>query len=272
MYHFNYHRANSLDQAKSLLAANPQGKLLAGGMTLLPTMKLRLSSPLDLIDIGAMEDLRGIRREGDRIIIGAMTTHYEVANSDTVKKTIPALAGLAVRIGDPQVRNRGTIGGSVANNDPAADYPAALLALNAKVTTTHRDIPADDFFLGLFETALSEDEIITEISFPIPEKAAYMKFPNPASRYALVGVMVAQTATGVRVAVTGAGADGVFRITEIEQALSENFSPEAIAYIIVKADHLSSDIHAGPEYRAHLISVMAKRAVAAALKESGPIN
>jgi carbon-monoxide dehydrogenase medium subunit len=263
MYNFNYHRAGSLDQAKSLIAVNTEAKLLAGGMTLLPTLKLRLAQPSDLIDLNALADLKGIRRDGNNIVIGAMTTHYEVASSDVIKAAIPALAGLAAHIGDPQVRNRGTIGGSVANNDPAADYPAAVLALNATVKTSHGEHQADAFFQGLFETALNDDEIITSISFPIPENAAYMKFPNPASRYALVGVMVAKTAGGVRVAVTGAGGDGVFRSSAMEQALAANFSADALANISVDAADLSSDIHASAEYRAHLISVMAKRAVAA---------
>jgi carbon-monoxide dehydrogenase medium subunit len=192
-----------------------------------------------------------------------MTTHYEVANSDVVKTAIPALAGLAAHIGDPQVRNRGTLGGSISNNDPAADYPAALVALNATVQTSERSISADDFFVDMFETALNDNEIVTAVHFPIPQKAAYMKFPNPASRYALAGVMVAKTGDGIRVAVTGAG-PSVFRVAEMEQALAADFSADAVANITIAADGLNSDIHASAEYRAHLVSVMAKRAVAAA--------
>jgi carbon-monoxide dehydrogenase medium subunit len=208
-------------------------------------------------------DLKGIRRDGDTIIIGAMTTHYEVANSDVVKSAIPALAGLAAHIGDPQVRNRGTLGGSISNNDPAADYPAALVALNATVQTSERTLSAGDFFVDMFETALNDNEIVTAVHFPIPQKAAYMKFPNPASRYALAGVMVAKTGDGIRVAVTGAG-PSVFRVAEMEQALAADFSADAVANITIAADGLNSDIHASAEYRAHLVSVMAKRAVAAA--------
>jgi carbon-monoxide dehydrogenase medium subunit len=226
-------------------------------------MKLRLASPSDLIDLNAVADLKGIRREGDTLVIGAMTTHYEVANSDVVKTAIPALAGLAAHIGDPQVRNRGTLGGSISNNDPAADYPAALVALNATVQTSERSISADDFFVDMFETALNDNEIVTAVHFPIPQKAAYMKFPNPASRYALAGVMVAKTGDGIRVAVTGAG-PSVFRVAEMEQALAADFSADAVANITIAADGLNSDIHASAEYRAHLVSVMAKRAVAAA--------
>jgi carbon-monoxide dehydrogenase medium subunit len=263
MYEFNYHRPTSLDDVKAALADNEDAKLLAGGMTLLPTMKLRLASPSDLIDLNAVADLKGIRRDGDTIIIGAMTTHYEVANSDVVKSAIPALAGLAAHIGDPQVRNRGTLGGSISNNDPAADYPAALVALNATVQTSERTLSAGDFFVDMFETALNDNEIVTAVHFPIPQKAAYMKFPNPASRYALAGVMVAKTSAGVRVAVTGAG-PSVFRVTEMEQALTADFSPDALTSITIAADGLNSDIHASAEYRAHLVSVMAKRAVAAA--------
>jgi carbon-monoxide dehydrogenase medium subunit len=263
MYEFNYHRPTSLDDVKAALADNEDAKLLAGGMTLLPTMKLRLASPSDLIDLNAVADLKGIRRDGDTIIIGAMTTHYEVANSDVVKSAIPALAGLAAHIGDPQVRNRGTLGGSISNNDPAADYPAALVALNATVQTSERTLSAGDFFVDMFETVLNDNEIVTAVHFPIPQKAAYMKFPNPASRYALAGVMVAKTSAGVRVAVTGAG-PSVFRITEMEQALTADFSPDALTSITIAADGLNSDIHASAEYRAHLVSVMAKRAVAAA--------
>jgi len=264
MYNFSYRRVASLDDAVAALGAAEDAKLLAGGMTLLPTMKQRLAAPSDLIDLGGLADLAGIEKDGDTVVIGAMARHAAVAASDVVQGAIPALAALAAGIGDPQVRNRGTLGGSVANADPAADYPAALVALNAVVHTSTRSIAADDFFTGLFETALEEDEIITRVGFPVPEKAAYMKFRNPASRYAIVGVFVARGAGGVRVAVTGAGGS-VFRVPEMEQALAANFSPEAVADITVPADELNSDIHASAEYRAHLVTVMARRAVAKAM-------
>ena len=263
MYNFNYQRPGSADAALSALGGAEDGKLLAGGMTLLPTMKQRLAQPSDLIDLGGVSDLSGISQEGNAVVVKAMTRHVEVATSDVVRAAIPALADLVGLIGDPQVRNRGTIGGSVANADPAADYPAAVLGLGATVTTNSRTIAADDFFTGLFETALAEDEMITSVSFPVPKRAAYMKFPNPASRYAIVGVMVAETDAGVRVAVTGAGANA-FRVSEMEQALAGNFSADAVAGISVSDDGLNSDIHASAEYRAHLVTVMAKRAVAAA--------
>ncbi len=263
MYNFNYQRPASLDEAVKALTAAEDGKLVAGGQTLLPTMKQRLAQPSDLIDLGAIKELTGISKDGNNVVIGAMTRHADVVSSDVVKKAIPALADLAEHIGDPQVRNRGTIGGSVANADPAADYPAAVVGLNATVHTSKRTIAADDFFTGLFETALEEDEIITKVSFPVPEKAAYMKFPNPASRYAIVGVFVAKTKDGVRVAVTGAGGS-VFRVDEMEQALAKSFAPDAVADIKVPDDDLNSDIHASADYRAHLVTVMAKRAVAKA--------
>jgi carbon-monoxide dehydrogenase medium subunit len=263
MYEFNYQRAASLADAVKALGAAEDAKLLAGGMTLVPTMKQRLAAPSDLIDLNGIGELSGIAREGDDLVIGAMTRHADVAASDAVRSAIPALAALAEGIGDPQVRNRGTLGGSVANADPAADYPAAVVGLNATVHTDRRTIAADDFFTGLFETALEDDEIITKLSFPVPEKAAYMKFPNPASRYAIVGVFVAKGADGVRVAVTGAGGS-VYRVAEMEQALAASFSPDAVAGISVPAGELNSDIHASAEYRAHLVTVMAKRAVAQA--------
>ena len=233
-------------------------------MTLLPTMKQRLAAPANLIDLAAAKELRGIEVTADTVTIGAMTRHVEVATSAAVAKAIPALADLAGMIGDPAVRNRGTIGGSIANNDPAADYPAVALALGATIHTDKRAIPADQFFTGLFETALGEGELVTKISFPVPKKAAYEKFRNPASRYAIVGVFVADTAAGVRVAVTGSGASGVFRATEIEKALTASFTPDAAGAVKMSANGLNSDIHADAEYRAHLISVMAKRAVAKA--------
>jgi len=261
MYDFQYHRPQSVADAAKAIGAASDGKLMAGGMTLIPTLKQRLARPSDVVDLGRIAELRGIKRDGNAIVIGAMTRHDEVATSDVVKSAIPGLARLAGMIGDPQVRNRGTLGGSIANNDPAADYPAAVLALGATVITHKRKIAADDFFKGMFETALGEDEIITAVSFPIPEKAGYAKFRNPASRYAIVGVFVAKTAGGVRVAVTGAG-PVVFRQKEMEAALSKNFSADAIAGIKVKEDGLNADIHASAEYRAHLVGVMAKRAIA----------
>jgi carbon-monoxide dehydrogenase medium subunit len=263
MYAFEYHRPATVAEAVSLLQGASDGKLLAGGHTLIPTLKQRLASPSDIIDLGAIAELKGIRQEGDRLIIGALTTYSEVVESETARSMIPALAQLASHIGDSQVRNRGTIGGSIANNDPASDYPAAVVGLNATVRTNQREIAADDFFLGMFETALGDDEVITAVSFPKPAKAGYMKFPNPASRYAIVGVMVAQTGGGVRVAVTGAG-PCVFRMPEFEQALASNFSPDAIKDLGVNPNGLNSDIHASAEYRAHLVGVMARRAVAAA--------
>jgi carbon-monoxide dehydrogenase medium subunit len=262
MYAFEYHRPASLKDAAAMLGQAEDGKLMAGGMTLIPTLKQRLAQPSDIIDLGKIAELRGIRRDGSNLVIGAMTKHAEVAASNEVRGAIPALADLAEGIGDPQVRNRGTIGGSIANADPAADYPAAVLGLGATIQTDKRQIKGDDFFTGLFETALEPGEIITAVSFPIPEKAAYVKFPNPASRYAVVGVFVARTGGGVRVAVTGAG-PSVFRVTEMEQALGSNFSPDAIKGVKVPTDGLNSDIHASAEYRAHLVNVMARRAVTA---------
>ncbi len=262
MYNFNYKCAGTLEEALTDLGGATDGSLLAGGMTILPTIKQRLANPSDLIDLAKINSLRGISVEDNTIVIGAMTSHFLVANNDDVRSKIPALADLAESIGDPQVRNRGTIGGSIANNDPAADYPAACLGLGARIRTNLREILADDFFKGLFETALDEGEIITAVSFQIPEKACYIKFPNPASRYALVGAFVAKTEEGVRVAITGANQDGVIRNVEMEEALSKNFVPDAIAGINVSPDNLNSDIHASSEYRAHLVGVMVKRAVA----------
>jgi carbon-monoxide dehydrogenase medium subunit len=263
MYDFNYHRPKSLDEAAKLVAGKDEAKLVAGGMTLIPTLKQRLAQPSDLVDLGGLGDLKGIKRDGNAIVIGAMTPHADVAASAEVKKAIPALATLADGIGDPQVRNRGTIGGSIANADPAADYPAGLVGLGATVITNKRKIAADAFFKGLFETALEPGEIVTAVSFPVPEKAAYMKFPNPASRYAVVGVFVAKTGGGVRVAVTGAG-PSVFHLKDAEAALGKNFAASALDGVKVKADGLNSDIHASAEYRAHLVTVMTKRAVQAA--------
>lgn len=262
MYAFEYHRPRTLSGAVADLAKT-DAKALAGGMTLLPTMKQRLASPAALVDLKSVPELAGIAREGDNLLLGAMSRHADVARSSVVQAAIPALAKLAGGIGDPHVRNMGTIGGSLANNDPSADYPAAALALDAMIVTNKRRIPAQDFFTGLFETTLEAGELITQVSFPIPQKAAYMKFRNPASRYALVGVFVAKTAGGVRVAVTGAGANGVFRANALEAALNANFSAAALEGVSVPASGLNSDLHADADYRAHLIGVMAKRAVAA---------
>ncbi len=263
MYDFTYHRPKSLAEAARLLAGNDEAKLVAGGMTLIPTLKQRLARPTDLVDLAAIAELKGIKRDGDAVVVGAMTPHADVAASAEVKKAIPALAHLADLIGDPQVRNRGTLGGSISNADPAADYPAGVVGLGATVVTNNRKIAADEFFKGLFETALEPGEIVTSVSFPVPEKAGYAKFPNPASRYAVVGVFVARTGGGVRVAVTGAG-PSVFRAKEMEAALAKDFSPKALDGVKVAAKGLNSDIHASAEYRAHLVSVMAKRAVQAA--------
>ncbi|MGD9511284.1 MAG: xanthine dehydrogenase family protein subunit M [Geminicoccaceae bacterium] len=262
MYEFSYHRPTSVADAAALLAANEDAKLLAGGQTYLPTLKQRLAQPSDLVDLGGIAELKGIKEEAGGLTIGAMTRHGDVARSEVVKRVIPALAALAELIGDPAVRNRGTIGGSISNNDPAADYPGALLALGATVRTNRREIPADDFFTGMFETALGRDEIVTAIHFPKPEKAAYVKFPNPASRYSMVGVLVARTGGGIRVAVTGAGPTA-FRWTDAENALAGNFSPAAIDGLTADASGLNADLHASADYRAHLMKVMAKRAVAA---------
>ena len=271
MYNFTYHRASGLRQAQNLLGKLEDPKLLAGGMTLLPTMKMRLASPANLIDLDRVEGLDGIEVKGRSLVIGALARHADVANSATVGEAIPALAELAGMIGDPAVRHRGTLGGSVANNDPNADYPAACLALAATIITTKRKILADDFFKGMFETALEPDEIITKVSFPLPKKAAYQKFRNPASRYALVGVFVAKRPSEIRVAVTGAGGSGVFRVTAFEEALKKRFSPKVLEGLSVPADGMSSDIHGSAEYRAHLIGVLARRAVAAANeKPDGP--
>jgi aerobic carbon-monoxide dehydrogenase medium subunit len=261
MYEFNYHKPTSLDEVANLLSANEEAKLVAGGMTLIPTLKLRLAKPSDLVDLAAIPSLRGIIDAGDALVIGAMTRHAEVERSPVVKQAIPALAAMAGMIGDPAVRNRGTIGGSISNNDPAADYPAALVALGATVQTTKRQIGAEDFFTGIFETALEPGEIVTAVRFPKTQTACYQKFRNPASRYAIVGVFVARTPGGVRVAVTGAG-PCVFRVPAMEAALAQSFTPDAIKDITIPDDGLNSDIHASAEYRAHLVGVMARRAVA----------
>lgn len=260
MYDFAYHRPKTLAEATAALKGKPEARAMSGGMTLIPTLKQRLAKPSDVVDLNGIKDLAGIKADGSGVTIGGMTRHFDVASSADVKKAIPALAHLAGHIGDPAVRNRGTMGGSVANNDPAADYPAAVLGLNATVTTNSRTIKADDFFKGLFETALEDGELVTGITFPKADKAGYMKFPNPASRYAMVGVFVAKTGNTVRVAVTGAG-PCVFRVKAMEDALAKNFSSDAIKDIKVPADGLNSDIHGSAEYRAHLVNVMARRAV-----------
>jgi carbon-monoxide dehydrogenase medium subunit len=262
MYAFDFQRPDTLASAVHLAGAG--GRPLAGGQTLLASMKLRLANPGQLVDLGDIAELAGIRREGDALVIGAMTRHADVAGSAEVRSAIPALAELAGGIGDRQVRALGTLGGSVANNDPAACYPAAVLALGATVRTSRREIAADDFFQGLFGTALEEGELITQIAFPLPQHAAYVKFRQPASRFALVGVFVAQTGTGVRVAVTGGG-NGVFRHRGLEDALAQDFSPEAAARVKVDATDCAGDIHASAAYRAHLAGVLAQRAVAKAL-------
>ncbi len=264
MHAFSYHKPTSLADALSLAAKHGDGKILAGGQSLVQAMKLRLASPTDIVDLGGVKELTGIKVEGTSVTIGAMTRHADVEANADVKKMIPALARLAGGIGDRQVRHMGTIGGSLANSDPAACYPAAVLGLGATITTNKRKIAADDFFKGLFETALAPGELITAVTFPSAKRAGYIKFKNPASRFALVGVFVAETASGVRVAVTGA-ASCVFRVPAIEKALAANFSPDAVPADTVKASDLNADLHGSAEYRAHLITVMAKRAVTQAL-------
>jgi aerobic carbon-monoxide dehydrogenase medium subunit len=263
MYAFTFERPSSLADAAKL-AANPAARPLAGGQTLLASMKLRLANPEQLIDLGGIPELATIKREGNAIVVGAMARHADVAANADIKAAIPALADLAAGIGDRQVRAMGTIGGSLANNDPAACYPAAVLGLNATVQTTQRKIAADDFFQGLFATALKDGELITAVSFPLVKRAAYMKFRQPASRFALIGVFVAQTVGGVRVAVTGGG-NGVFRHQGLEAALAKDFTPQSAASVAIDASDLATDIHASAAYRANLISVMAQRAVAKAL-------
>jgi carbon-monoxide dehydrogenase medium subunit len=265
MYAFKYHRPTTVRQAAGLLAREEEAKLLAGGHTLIPTMKLRLAGPKHIIDMSKIEGLSGIEVGARSVTIGAMTRHAEVASSPEVQQAIPALADLAGKIGDPAVRHVGTIGGSVANNDPNADYPAACLGLSATIITNKRRIPADEFFKGLFETALEPDEIITKVQFPKPNKAAYIKFHNPASRYALVGVFVSKRGSEIRVAVTGAGGNGVFRVASFEEALKKRFGPKSLEGMTIPADGMGGDIHGSAEYRAHLVGVLARRAVAAAV-------
>jgi carbon-monoxide dehydrogenase medium subunit len=263
MYAFDFTRPTTIDEAAA--RATGEAKLLAGGQTLIPTLKQRLAAPSALIDLSAIDALKGMTVAANAVTIGAMTRHAEVAFSAEVQRALPALADLAAHIGDRMVRNMGTLGGSIANNDPAADYPGAVLGLGATVHTNRREIAGDDFFTGMFSTALDDGEIITRVAFPIPKRAAYVKFRNPASRYAMVGVFVAQTGDGaVRVAVTGA-APCVFRQSEMEERLARNFAPAAIADVQVSEDGLNADIHATAAYRAHLVTVMAVRAVEKAL-------
>jgi carbon-monoxide dehydrogenase medium subunit len=265
MYQTNYHRASSVQEAVQTMAAATEGKYLSGGMTLIATMRLRLAAPSDLVDLRHIAEMKGITVDGRSVRIGAATTHEEVATSVELRALCPALCGLASHIGDPAVRHMGTIGGSIANNDPAADYPAAMLGLDAMIVTDRREIKAGDFFTGLFETALEEGEIITAVRFDAPAKAAYQKFANPASRYAMAGVFGARRDNGgVRVAVTGAGSSGVFRHPGLEAALSANWSPDAVVNVTVDASDLLTDLHASAAYRANLVKVMTKRAVAAA--------
>ena len=263
MYAFQYQRPASVAEAAGL--AGDDNRFLAGGQSLIQSMKLRLASAEQLIDLGAIPELKGIRVDDKGVTIGAMTTHAEVERSPDVRKAIPALADLAGLIGDPMVRNMGTIGGSLANSDPAADYPAAVLALGATIRTNRREIAADDYFLGLFETALEPGELITAVRFPIPKQAAYVKYAQPASRFALVGVMVASGADGIRVGVTGAKVCA-YRCTEIEQALAQSFTPAALDGLKLDASDINADLHGSAEYRAAMIVVMARRAVAAATR------
>ncbi|MGB3813779.1 MAG: xanthine dehydrogenase family protein subunit M [Shinella sp.] len=264
MYATNYHRASSVADAVKLQSSSGEAKYLSGGMTLIPTMKQRLAAPPELVDLRHVAEMKGISVSGNRVRIGAGTTHHEVSTSAELKAVCPAICHLAALIGDPHVRHMGTIGGSIANNDPAADYPSAMLGLNATIITNAREIPADDFFLGLFETALEDSELVVAVTFDAPAKAGYSKFANPASRFAMTGVFVAKAADGgVRVAVTGAGSNGVFRHAGLEKALATNWSADAASGVTVDASDLLADIHGSAEYRANLVKVMAKRAVAA---------
>ncbi|HEY8608222.1 MAG TPA: xanthine dehydrogenase family protein subunit M [Noviherbaspirillum sp.] len=265
MYPFELHSPRSVSEAVALLA-NPDARPLAGGQSLVPAMKLRLASPAALVDLNGIEELRGIRRDGETLVIGAGSRHAEIAQAADVTRAIPALAGMAAGIGDLQVRNLGTLGGALANNDPAACYPAAVLGLGAVIRTDRRSIPGDAFFKGMYETALEPGELIVAVEFPIPERAAYLKFENPASRFALVGVFVGRDRQGaVRVAATGC-AGCAFRVTPLEQALEADFTPDAAKAVRIPADGLSTDLHASAAYRAHLIPVLAARAVVRALQ------
>ena len=261
MYKFNYQKVSSIKEAEKLLNEDEEAKIIAGGQTLIPTMKQRLAPISVLIDIGGISDLNFIKEENDLIVIGANTTHFEVASSDLIKNKIPSLSDLAEGIGDPHVRNMGTIGGSISNNDPTADYPAACLSLGAVIKTNKRDIISNDFFVGLFETALDENEIVISISFNIPEKSSYMKFPNPASRYAMAGVYLSIFKDKITVSVTGASENGVFQWKEMEDILSENLSVDNAKKVNLSPDGIMSDIHADSIYRANLVEVMAIRAV-----------
>ena len=263
MYPFTYYRPDSLGDAVSALG-EPGSKLLAGGQSLLPAMKQRLAMHEQLVDISPLEELHSMTTSGRTIEIGAGVIHARVAASSEIQSAVPALSYLAAHIGDPLVRNKGTLGGSIANNDPSADYPAALLALKAKIITTEREIPADEFFLGMFETNLSESEIVTAVRFAVPDRAAYAKFPNPASRYAMAGAFVASYADGVRVGISGAGGCA-FRASGYEAALSSDFSVDAVSSIFLSPDELMSDLHASAAYRAQLVNVMVKRATEASL-------
>src|SRR5207253_2973865 len=264
MYEFKYHRPATVRQAANLLVKNEDAKVIAGGHTLIPVMRQRLASPPHLVDLSHIDGLNTIEMKGRALVIGATARHAEVATSAIVGEAIPALANLAGQIGDPAVRHKGTIGGSLANNDPTADYPAAVLALGATIVTNKRRLKAEEFFQGLFSTTLEADEIITRVMFPLAKKAAYIKFRNQASRYALVGVFAAKRPSDVRVAVTGAGSNGVFRLTAFEEALKKRFSHKVLDGLTVSAEGLNSDLHGSAEYRAHLIGVLVRRAVQAA--------
>ena len=261
MYKFNYIKATSIEEASTALSSNPEAKILAGGMTLIPTMKQRLASPEQLIDIRHIEELKFIKNESDNITIGSVSNHFEVSSSEIVRNNLPSLSKLAEGIGDPHVRNMGTIGGSITNNDPTADYPAACLGLGATIKTTKREIKADEFFVDLFETILDEDEIVTQVSFPIIKNSCYMKFPNPASRYAMAGVFISKSDNEIRVAVTGAGENGVFRWKEMENALLSDWSTSTAETIKLSSEGVMSDIHGNSDYRANLVNIMAIRAV-----------
>ena len=261
MYAFNYLRAKTIDEAGAMFAEAEDPVFLAGGQTLIPTLKQRLAQPSDVVDIGALGELRHMETTESTVVIGAGVCHADVAASPEIRSAIPALSELAQHIGDPQVRNRGTLGGSIANNDPSADYPAAVLGLNAKVHTSKRVIESDAFFTGMFETALNPGELVIKVEFPKPKRAAYLKFPNPASGYAIAGVMVAETDAGIRVAITGAG-PCVYRSSEMEEALTKAFKADVLDELTVPAEELNEDLHASAEYRAHLVKVLAGRAVA----------
>jgi carbon-monoxide dehydrogenase medium subunit len=261
MYQFNYIKAQSIEEASNALSNNPEAKILAGGMTLIPTMKQRLASPEQLIDIRQIEELKFIKIESNNIVVGSVSSHFEVSSSEIINENLPVLSKLAEGIGDPHVRNMGTIGGSISNNDPTADYPAACIGLGATIKTSKREVSSDEFFVDLFETILDEDEIVTQVSFPIIKNACYMKFPNPASRYAMAGVFISKSDQEIRVAVTGAGEKGVFRWKEMEDALHNDWSIKSAESISLTSDGVMSDIHGNSDYRANLVNIMAIRAV-----------